>query len=161
VPPKRIEVSRITCIRDTDIEKKAAGFQVSGFKGSKPQEEPKKVGFILSGVKIISFQQLVTKGIRLRVKWIPNGFEIREELHQMDEALGGVTRQNNIIFVNKEDNFPVIMQGEPQVHENTFTGQLVRISWFENIIEISAFQKKSSFQCVLNSRNNRVDCIVK
>lgn len=159
--PKKIEVSKISCLRDTELEKTSAGFQVSGYKEFESTNEPEKVGFILSGVKLISFQQIIVKGIRLRIKWIPNGFEIREELNQLDEALRGLTRQNNIIFVSKDDNTPVIMQGEPQVGKNEFVGHLIRINWEFNEIQIFPLQKSCVFQCVLNSRNHRIDCFIK
>lgn len=158
--PKRIIVQNILCIWGTGDDKKTAGFHVSGRKELKQDGTAGKVGFILTGVKLVSFQQIIGTGIRTRVKWIPTGFEIREEIHPLNGVVVDIQRRNNVIFVNAEDNSVVVMQGEPTIKEKTFIGQILQIRWDEIEIQISPLQKQSTLHCVLNPRNNRIDCLV-
>ncbi|MHA2244949.1 MAG: hypothetical protein ACXADY_08275 [Candidatus Hodarchaeales archaeon] len=158
---KRIVVQQISCTRNKGDTKESSGFQVSARKESGQAKTPAKVGFIVSGVKIVAFQQVVGMGIRTRIKWIPNGFEIREEIHPLDGVVVDLQRRNNVIFVNEEDNTVVVMQGEPTIQENGFTGQLLQVIWKEDEILVTPLQKQSSFHCVLNPKNNRIDCLVK
>jgi len=157
---KRIVVGWISCFREDEESHKASGFQVSGYKDQDTAKKAAKVGFILSGVRVISFQQMVSSGSRTRIKWIPNGFEIREELHKLDETSYDGARKNNIVFVDKNGNSPVVMQGEPIIQDNTFLGQMVRIQWLEKEVQIYPLQPQLNFQCVLSPKNHRVDCIV-
>ncbi|MFX0051971.1 MAG: hypothetical protein ACFFAJ_00655 [Candidatus Hodarchaeota archaeon] len=159
--PKRIIVQWIICTRSTENAQKPAGFQVSGYKNSRTNQKIPKVGFILSGVKIIAFQQVVNMGIRTRIKWIPNGFEIREEIHPLDGVVVDLQRRNNVLFVSAEDNSMVVMQGEPAVQENGFIGQMIHVDWQTEDIKIVPLQKQSGFHCVLNPKNHRIDCLVK
>ncbi|MFX0014667.1 MAG: hypothetical protein ACFFB2_05950 [Promethearchaeota archaeon] len=159
--PKSIIVQQISCVRITDDTRGTSGFQVSGLKGLNQNKSTAKVGFIVSGVRIIAFQQVVGMGIRTRIKWIPSGFEIREEIHPLDGVVVDLQRRNNVIFVSGEDDSVVVMQGEPAIHENGFSGQLIQVNWKEDDILIIPLQKQSSFHCVLNPRNNRIDCLVK
>lgn len=158
--PKRIVIQLISCIRTPKNAKKTTGFQVSGYKDYNRTGKDGKVGFIISGIKIISFQQMVNIGIRTRIKWIPDGFEIREEIHPLNGVVVDLQRRNNVIFVG-DDNSAVIMQGEPTLMENEFIGQILRVTWSEDEVLISPLQKQSSFYCTLNSKNNRIDCFVK
>lgn len=158
--PKRIVIQVISCIRNPEDVEITTGFQVSGYKEYDHIEKNGKVGFIVSGVKILAFQQMVNIGIRTRIKWIPDGFEIREEIHPLNGVVVDLQRRNNVIFVG-EDNSAVVMQGEPTVVENEFQGQILSVRWDEYEVLISPHQKQSSFYCALNSRNNRIDCFVK
>ncbi len=158
--PKRIVIQLISCIRTPKNAKNNTGFQVSGYKEYDRTGKDGKVGFIISGIKIIAFQQMVNIGIRTRIKWIPDGFEIREEIHPLNGVVVDLQRRNNVIFVG-DDNSAVIMQGEPTLMENEFIGQILRITWSEEEVLISPLQKQSSFHCNLNSKNNRIDCFVK
>ena len=108
----------------------------------------------------MAFQRMVNIGIRTRIKWIPDGFEIREEIHPLNGVVVDLQRRNNVIFVGN-DNSAVIMQGEPTLTENEFVGQLLCVKWQEEEVYISPLQKQSSFHCTLNSKNNRIDCFVK
>ena len=104
---KRIIIQRISCTWNTDTTKETAGFQVSGHKDSGQGQSDVKVGFIISGIKIITFQPMTVKGIRTRIKWIPSGFEIREEILALDGVVVGPERQNNVIFVDGKNNTAV------------------------------------------------------
>ncbi len=161
VSPKRIVVQQISCTRNKGDTRENSGFQVSSLKDSGNVKTPAKVGFIVSGVKIVAFQQVVGMGIRTRIKWIPTGFEIREEIHPLDGVVVDLQRRNNVIFVSGEDNSVVVMQGEPTIQENGFTGQILQVNWKEDEILVTPLQKQSSFHCVLNPKNNRIDCLVK
>ncbi|MHA2075176.1 MAG: hypothetical protein ACXACU_09250 [Candidatus Hodarchaeales archaeon] len=158
--PKRIIIQLIHCSRNPEKSKNSTGFQASGYKEYDEEKKNGRVGFIVSGVKVISFQQMVNIGIRTRIKWIPNGFEIREEIHPLNGVIVDLQRRNNVIFVGK-GNSAVIMQGEANLTENEFVGQLLRVKWMEEEFFISPLQKQSSFHCALNSKNNRIDCFVK
>ncbi|MHA1970111.1 MAG: hypothetical protein ACW964_20245 [Candidatus Hodarchaeales archaeon] len=147
--PKRIIIQLIHCSRNPEKSKNSTGFQASGYKEYDEEKKNGRVGFIVSGVKVISFQQMVNIGIRTRIKWIPNNGVIVD-----------LQRRNNVIFVGK-DNSAVIMQGEANLTENEFVGQLLRVKWMEEEFFISPLQKQSSFHCALNSKNNRIDCFVK
>ncbi|UCG89679.1 MAG: hypothetical protein JSU57_04175 [Candidatus Heimdallarchaeota archaeon] len=159
--PKRIVVQKISCIRSSGDAKETPGFQVSGLKDLGQDETTAKVGFIVSGVRLVAFQQTVGMGIRTRIKWIPTGFEIREEIHPLNGVVVDLQRRNNVIFVNGEDNSAVVMQGEPAIQNKAFTGQILQVNWKENEILIAPLHKQSSFHCVLNPRNNRIDCLVR
>ncbi|MHA2204092.1 MAG: hypothetical protein ACW991_10425 [Candidatus Hodarchaeales archaeon] len=159
--PKSIIVQQILCVRITDDTRKTPGFQVSGLKDFGQDETTAKVGFIISGIRVVAFQQVVGMGIRTRVKWIPTGFEIREEIHPLNGVVVDLQRRNNVIFVNGKDNSAVVMQGEPAIQENGFDGQILQVKWQGNEIRITPLQKQSSFHCVLNPKNNRIDCLVK
>ena len=158
---KRIVVKQIACVLNIGDTKDTSGFQVSGLKDPDRNEKDVKVGFIVSGVRVVAFQQIVGMGIRTRLKWIPTGFEIREEIHPLDGVVVDLQRRNNVIFVNGEDNSVVVMQGEPTIQENGFTGQIIQVNWRVDEIKVSPLQKQSSFHCVLNPKNNRIDCLVK
>lgn len=158
--PKRIVIQLISCIRNPEDVESTTGFQVSGYKEYDHIEKNGKVGFIVSGIKVLAFQQMVNIGIRTRIKWIPDGFEIREEIHPLNGVVVDLQRRNNVIFVG-EDNSAVVMQGEPTVVENEFIGQILCVKWGDDEVHISPHQKQSSFYCALNSRNNRIDCFVK
>ncbi|MFX0124704.1 MAG: hypothetical protein ACFFAE_13830 [Candidatus Hodarchaeota archaeon] len=158
---KSIIVQQILCVRIADDTRKAPGFHVSGQKDFGQDETTAKVGFIISGIRIVAFQQVIGMGIRTRVKWIPTGFEIREEIHPLDGVVVDLQRRNNVIFVNGKDNSAIVMQGEPTIQENGFIGQILQVKWQDNEIRITPLQRQSSFHCVLNPKNNRIDCLVK
>lgn len=158
--PKKIVIQLIHCSRNPEKPKNTPGFQVSGYKEYDTENKKGRVGFIVSGVRVMAFQQMVNIGIRMRIKWIPNGFEIREEIHPLNGVVVDLQRRNNIIFVG-DDNSAVIMQGEPILAENEFVGQILSVKWQKGEFYISPLQKQSSFHCALNSKNNRIDCFVK
>jgi hypothetical protein len=158
---KRIVVQQIACILNVGDTKDTSGFQVSGLKDLSRDETDVKVGFIVSGVRVVAFQQVIGMGIRTRLKWIPTGFEIREEIHPLDGVVVDLQRRNNVIFVNGKDNSVVVMQGEPTIQENGFTGQIIQVNWHDDEIKVNPLQKQSSFHCILSPRNNRIDCLVK
>jgi hypothetical protein len=158
---KRIIVQRIVCTLSPEKAKGTSGFQVVGYKDFNQKKDAPKVGFIISGVRILAFQQVINVGIRTRVKWIPTGFEIREEIHPFEGVSGELQRQNNILFVGREDNSLVVMQGEPNIQDNSFNGQIINVSWQEDEVQIIPLQAQSGFHCVLNPKNKRIDCLVK
>ncbi len=159
--PKRIVVQKMSCIRSTGNANETPGFQVSGLKDLGRDKATAKVGFIVSGVKVVAFQQTVGIGIRTRIKWIPTGFEIREEIHPLDGVVVDLQRRNNVIFVSGKDNSAVVMQGEPTIQNKGFTGQMLQVNWKDNEILIAPLHRQSSFHCILNPRNNRIDCLVR
>ncbi|MHA2344775.1 MAG: hypothetical protein ACXADW_23215, partial [Candidatus Hodarchaeales archaeon] len=137
------------------------GFQVTGYKVLDSEEDPEKIGFIISGVKIMIFQQMKSSGVRTRIKWISKGFEIREEIFPLDGMIIDPQKKNKILFVSREDNSMVVMQGEPILEENTFVGQLIRVSWEINETTVVPLHSKAAFHCVLDSKNNRINVVVK
>ena len=145
----------------SESAKGTTGFQAVGYKDFHKEEEIGKVGFIISGIKILAFEQIVNVGIRTRVKWIPTGFEIREEINPFEGVTTDMQKQNNIIFVSREDNSLVVMQGEPNIQNNKFKGQIIHVHWQEDELQIIPPQTQSSFHCILNPKNKRIDCIVK
>jgi hypothetical protein len=161
VSPKSIIVQQILCVRIADDTRKTPGFQISGLKDFGQDETTAKVGFIISGIRVVAFQQVIGMGIRTRVKWIPTGFEIREEIHPLNGVIIDLQRRNNVIFVNGKDNSAVVMQGEPTLQNDGFIGQIIQVKWQDNEIRITPLQKQSNFHCVLNPKNNRIDCLVK
>ncbi|MHA1976068.1 MAG: hypothetical protein ACW98F_03940 [Candidatus Hodarchaeales archaeon] len=157
---KRIIIKSIHCSLNPSTHEKSPGFQVTGYKELRTEEDPEKIGFIISGVRILIFQQMRNVGIRTRIKWISRGFEIREEVHPISEVVADPQRKNNILFVSKDDNSMVVMQGEPVVQDNGFTGQIINVNWQENEIIILPYNR-ATFHCVLDPKNSRIDCIVK
>ena len=157
---KRIIIKRIHCSLSPSTHEKSPGFQVTGYKEFGTEDSTEKIGFIISGIKILIFQQVKNLGIRTRIKWISKGFEIREEVHPVSEVVVDPERKNNILFVSKDDNSMVVMQGEPVLKENGFTGQIINVDWEQN--ETTIFpHNKMVFHCVLDPKNSRIDCIVK
>ncbi|MHA2347301.1 MAG: hypothetical protein ACXACP_11335, partial [Candidatus Hodarchaeales archaeon] len=69
-------------------------------------------------------------------------------------------RTNNSLVVSKEDNSMVVMQGEPITEEKGFLGQIINIRWDGSDVSIDP-PKGTLLHCVLDSRNHRVDCLVK
>jgi hypothetical protein len=161
VSPKKIIVQRVNCVRNPENSGKNAGFQITGFKNSTKDLSTARVGFIVSGVRLVSFQQVMNMGIRTRMKWIPKGFEIREEIHPLNGVVVDLQRRNNVLFVSTEDNSMVVVQGEPTVRENGFIGQMVQIDWQPDEVQILPIQKQFSFHCTLSPKNHRIDCLVK
>lgn len=161
MPGKKITVQKIRCSLNPLAQDKSPGFQVTGYKILDSEEISEKIGFIISSVKIMIFQQMKNSGIRTRVKWISKGFEIREEIYPLDGMIIEPQQKNNILFVSREDNSMVVMQGEPVLEENTFIGQIIRVSWEINEIVVVPLQSKAAFYCVLDSKNNRISVIVK
>ena len=159
MPGKRIVVQNIHCSLSSDNQDKSPGFQVTGYKELETDKNSEKIGFIISGIKVLIFQQMKSIGIRTRIKWIAKGFEIREEVHPL-EGIVDPERKNNILFVSKDDNSMVVMQGEPVLDDNGFIGQIVRVHWKGNEITVIP-QGRNSFHCVLDPRNTRIDSIVK
>lgn len=157
---KRIIVNSIHCSMSSNNQEKTPGFQVNGYKGLVNSEDEAKIGFIISGVKILIFQQMKRVGVRTRLKWIPKGFEIREEVHPLTDMIVDTQKSNNILFVSKEDNSMVIMQGEPITDEKGFVGQIINIRWDGNDVFINP-PKGNLLHCVLDPRNHRVECLVK
>ena len=158
---KKIIVHKIHCSLNSLSQDKSPGFQVTGYKVLDSEEDPDKIGFIISGVKIIIFQQMKGSGVRTRIKWISKGFEIREEISPLDGMIVEPQKKNNILFVSREDNSMVVMQGEPVLEENSFVGQLIRVSWEINESLVVPLHKKAAFNCVLDPKNNRINVIVK
>jgi len=161
MPGKKITVRKICCSLNPLAQDKSPGFQVSGYKVLDSEENSEKIGFIISNVKIMIFQQMKNSGVRTRIKWISKGFEIREEISPLDGMIIEPQKKNNILFVSKEDSSMVVMQGEPVLEENTFIGQLIRVSWETNETVIVPLHSKATFYCVLDSKNNRINVIVK
>jgi hypothetical protein len=158
---KRITVNKIHCTLNPIDNGKSPGFQVIGYKALDSEENPEKIGFIISSVKIMIFQQMKNSGVRTRIKWISKGFEIREEISPLDGIIVEPQKKNNILFVSREDNSMVVMQGEPVLEENTFIGQIIRVKWEINESVIAPLQNKAAFHCVLDPKNNRINIIVK
>ena len=161
MPGKKITVHKIHCSLNPKTQDKSPGFQVTGYKTENIDDEPEKIGFIISSVKIIIFQHMKNSGVRTRIKWISKGFEIREEISPLNGAITDHQKKNNIIFVSKEDNSMVVMQGEPVLEENTFVGQLIRVNWEINESVVVPVQNKASFNCILDPKNNRINVTVK
>ncbi len=159
--PKKIIVHRLSCSWNPATSKNNVGFQVSGYKSAEVDRDNQKVGFILSGVRIVAFQQLQNVGVRTRLKWITEGFEIREEVHPINGRIVDLENQNNVVLVNQESNSAIIMQGEPVVHQNTFIGQIIKVIWEGETIEVLSNEPSLAFHCTLIPRNNRIDCLVK
>lgn len=158
---KKITVHKIHCsLNPLDMDK-SPGFQVTGYKVLDSEEDPEKIGFIISGVKIMIFQQMKSSGVRTRIKWISKGFEIREEISPLDGMIVEPQKKNKILFVSREDNSMVVMQGEPVLEENTFVGQLIRVSWEINESMVVPSHSKAAFHCVLDTKNNRISVVVK
>ena len=158
---KKITVHKIHCSLNPITHGKSPGFQVTGYKLLDTEDDSEKIGFIISGVKIIIFQQMKSSGIRTRIKWISKGFEIREEVSPLDGMIVEPQKKNNILFVSREDNSMVVMQGEPVLEENTFVGQLVRVSWEVNACVVVPLLGKAAFHCILDPKNNRINVKVK
>ena len=161
MPGKKITVHRIFCSLNPLAQDRSPGFQVTGYKVLDSEENSEKIGFIISNVKIMIFQQMKNSGIRTRIKWISKGFEIREEISPLDGMIVEPQKKNNILFVSREDNSMVVMQGEPILEENAFIGQLIKVNWDINETVIVPLQNKAAFYCVLDSKNNRINVIVK
>ena len=157
---KRIVVENIHCSLSSAHQDKSPGFQVTGYKEVEIEESDEKIGFIISGIKVLIFQQMKSTGVRTRIKWISNGFEIREEIHPIESVVVDPQTKNNILFVSKDDNSMVVMQGEPVLDGNGFIGQIVRVHWKGNEITIIP-HKSNAFHCVLDPKNSRIDSIVK
>ncbi len=157
---KRIIIKNIQCSLNPSNQEKSRGFQVTGYKELGTEDSTEKIGFIISGIKILIFKQIQNLGIRTRIKWISKGFEIREEVHPISDVVADPQRKNNILFVSKDNNSMVVMQGEPIIKDNGFTGQIINVSWKEN--EISIFPHSNIlFHCELDPKNSRINCIVK
>ncbi|MHA1237229.1 MAG: hypothetical protein ACTSQ9_06185 [Candidatus Hodarchaeales archaeon] len=161
MPGKKITVHKIFCSLKPLSQDRLPGFQVTGYKVLDSEENSEKIGFIISNVKILIFQQMKNSGVRTRVKWISKGFEIREEISPLDGMIVEPQKKNNILFVSREDNSMVVMQGEPVLKENAFIGQLIQVNWDINETVIVPLQRKAAFYCVLDSKNNRINVIVK
>jgi hypothetical protein len=157
---KRIVIKSIHCSLNPSNQEKSPGFQVTGYKELKTEEEPEKIGFIISGIRILIFQQIKNLGVRTRIKWISKGFEIREEIHPVSEVVADPQRKNNILFVSKDNNSMVVMQGEPVLKDNGFVGQIINVSWEKSEVLILPYNQ-ATFHCVLDPKNSRIDCIVK
>ena len=158
---KKITVHKIHCSLNPIDQEKSPGFQVTGYKVLDTEDDQEKIGFIISGVKIIIFQQIKGSGIRTRIKWISKGFEIREEISPLDGMIIDPEKKNNILFVSREDNSMVVMQGEPVLEENAFIGQLIRVKWEINESVVLPLHSKTAFHCVLDPKNNRINVMVK
>ncbi len=157
---KRIVIKSIHCSLNPSNQEKSPGFQVTGYKELKTEEGSEKIGFIISGIRILIFQQIKNLGVRTRIKWISKGFEIREEIHPISEVVADPQRKNNILFVSKDDNSMVVMQGEPVLRDNGFVGQIINVSW--EMSEVLVLPHNNTiFHCVLDPKNSRIDCIVK
>jgi hypothetical protein len=87
--------------------------------------------------------------------------EIREEISPLDGMIVEPQKQNKILFVSREDNSMVVMQGEPVLEENSFVGQLIRVSWEINESTVVPVNSKAAFHCVLDPKNNRINVVVK
>jgi hypothetical protein len=137
------------------------GFQVAGYKDIERDITESQVGFILSEVRVISFQQ-VERGIRTRVKWISSGLEVREEIHALDRVVDTL-KQNNVVFVSYDDHSMVVMQGEPTLEEGRFIGQMVLVTWNweDGNVQIDPPYKSAKFHCTLDAKNKRIDCLVR
>ncbi|MHA2290287.1 MAG: hypothetical protein ACXABG_15990 [Promethearchaeota archaeon] len=157
---KRIIIKSIHCSLNPSNQVKSRGFQVTGYKELGTEDSAEKIGFIISGIRIIIFNQIKNLGIRTRIKWISKGFEIREEVHSISDVVSDPQRKNNILFVSRDDNSMVVMQGEPILQDNGFIGQIINVSWKENEITILP-HNKIHFHCELDPRNSRINCLVK
>ena len=160
MPGKRIAVQKIHYSLNPLTLDKSPGFQVTGYKILDSEEDSEKIGFIISSVKIMIFQQMKNSGVRTRIKWISKGFEIREEISPLDGMIIEPQKKNNILFVSREDNSMVVMQGEPVLEENTFIGQTIRVSWEMDESIITPLQNRAAFYCVLDPKNNRINVTV-
>ena len=158
---KKIIVQHILCTPIIEQNSEAQGFNVKGYKDLDIKNSDAKLGFILSGVKILSFQQVAISGVRTRVKYIPSGFEIRQEVKMMNAVVGRSQSKNNVIFINRDDQSVVVMQGEPTIQDKTFIGQMISVEWDEKEIHIVPLQQQNNFHCNLHAKNNRIDCLIR
>ncbi|MFX0095068.1 MAG: hypothetical protein ACFFBD_25260 [Candidatus Hodarchaeota archaeon] len=75
-----------------------AGFHVAGFK-RKEGDSGRKVGFLISGIRLISIQNAGRIRFRIRMKFLNTGFEVREEFHPSAAS----QRKNSVFMVNFSD----------------------------------------------------------
>ena len=154
---RRISIQQISLEAVLDVEDALQGFYAVGIK--QKGTKGKKIGFILSGVRLISFQDDTA---RTRIKWLPaKGFEVRDEVYtQM-----GSRTPSSVFFVGFDDwSRPVVVQGEPDLSGDSFQSQTVHIDWNEEgNIQLRLPSKMRSnymYTCSLNQRLRTIECVV-
>jgi hypothetical protein len=155
---RRITVQRIYMEPVLDVEDPLQGFYSVGVK-LKSGGKGRKIGFILSGVRLVAVQNEIA---RTRIKWLPShGFEVREEAQH---AQVGPGKPNAVFMVSFDDGAPVVVQGEPELDGMTFVSQTVDLSWEKDgklVLGLPPRMRANySYSCTLNQRLRKIECVV-
>ncbi|MFX1252036.1 MAG: hypothetical protein ACFFCZ_10560 [Promethearchaeota archaeon] len=155
---KKIQVFQLHLdpVLDARVED-LAGFYVAGFK-RKDGNSGRKVGFLISGIRLVSIQNAGRIRFRVRIKFMNTGFEVREEFHPSAAS----QRKNSVFMVSFSDWEPVIVQGEPTMNTNmrSFQGQIVQVTWNQNGVVIVPIAKGAKFITTLNTKLRKIEMVV-
>ncbi|MFX1511690.1 MAG: hypothetical protein ACFFCQ_03820 [Promethearchaeota archaeon] len=152
---KEVTVSKMQMVPIRDVKNNLQGFYVTGLKGKGGKSG--KIGFLLSGVRLIAVQHEGRVRSRTRIKWFSTGFEIREEIHPLLDAI----RKNTVIMINFDDPEAVVVQGEPHLQKRTFKGQVIEITWSEAKITIKPEARQGNLLCTRNQKLKKIEAIVR
>jgi len=155
MPHKNVTVTKMHLVPIRNVKNSLQGFFVTGIKGKGGKSG--RIGFLLSGVRLIAVQHEGRVRSRTRLKWFTTGFEIREEIHPLLDAI----RKNTVVMVNFDESEPVIIQGEPHVHRRTFKGQVIEVTWNESRITIRPEARQGTLICHLNQKLRKIESIVR
>ena len=144
---KAIVAERIALTPMFDTDDDRNGFVVQGTKAG-------VVTFLVSGIRRITVTLEGSTRGRARILWLrPRGMEIREEIL----AVSVVEAKRSVaLMVNFDTLTSVIVQGEPMLTNNTFQGQMVKVHWSSDLVELLSQATKQHFSCVPNQRAKQI-----
>jgi hypothetical protein len=149
---KSLIVDRMTLSPIFDSDDDRNGFVVKGTRAN-------SVSFLISGVKRINITFGGHAHGRTRILWLqPGGMEVREEIL----ATTVVGAKKSVAFMVSFDTLTsVIVQGEPPLEENSFQGQMIRIHWKSELVELRPQGLKHLFFCTPNQRAKQIEIDIK
>ncbi len=148
VGAKALIVERITITPILDADEDQNGFIVKGTK-----EE--NVVFLISGIRrlIISYGTKIQG--RTRILWLRSkAMEIREDVFSNSYNVG---KRSIAFMVSFEKLSSVIIQGEPLLTKNSFQGQMIRLTWGDENIEVVPQVSNTEFLCKPNHRTRQIE----
>lgn len=97
--------------------------------------------------------------IRVRIRLLKEAIEVREELKDMKNIFGE-SGLNTVFMINISDLSTVIMKGETQFDDSSFTGQFIKVNWKSEILSISPNRFNNSILCSVAQKNKRINCSI-
>ncbi len=116
------------------IEPRLAGFFAKAYKYDDRIGED-KIGFLISGVRLISAELQDQIRVRMRLTWFSQENDGSFEIEEHVSAISQRRNSTIIVFSVKYDQEKgvydevTVVRGRPEIENDTFEGRLVTISW--------------------------------
>ena len=127
------------------IEPRLAGFFAKAYKYDDRIGED-KIGFLISGVRLVSAELQEQIRVRLRLTWFTQendgSFEIEEHVSAISQRRNSTITVFSVRYNSEKELYDdvTVVRGRPEIENETFEGRLVTISWKDGRVLIKPIE---------------------